>query len=290
MPPPSSRSAWLLLAAGLLASGCSIPGDDQALSRVAFRPAADPIAQPGTTASSIVEEAPLALSPVPASTTTVAPEPPTSAATSRPVVATVPAPTAPAPAPPTTTAAPRPRVVVEQAWTPFAAAGGVTLSHPSSRVERVGFHQSNHEGAQQLEPLPAAVAPATMEARHRLTGSRTAADVVIDPAVEVRAPVSGTVKRAGTYVLYCEHSDDFVVIEPDARPGWEVKVLHIDGVQVAAGDRVMAGETVIAGGPTPLPFESQVDELTTAATAWPHVHIEVIDLAIPDIPSPGGGC
>lgn len=291
MHRPSPLWAWLLLGAGLLASGCSIPGDDQALGRVAFRPAADPAAQPGTTASSIVEEAPPALppAPVPASTTTVAPQPPTSAATTRPVVATVPAPTPAAPAPPPTTPA-RPRVVVEQAWTPFAAAGGVTLYHPSSRVERVGFHQSNHEGAQQLEPLPAAVAPATMEARHRLTGSRTAADVVIDPAVEVRAPVSGTVKRAGTYVLYCEHSDDFAVIEPDARPGWEVKVLHIDGVRVAAGDRVLAGETVIAGGPTPLPFESQVDELTTAATAWPHVHIEVIDLAIPDIPSPGGGC
>ncbi|MBA2437025.1 MAG: hypothetical protein H0V52_01565, partial [Acidimicrobiia bacterium] len=196
-----------------------------------------------------------------------------------------------APAPTTTTTTVPTRSVPDQAWAPFATTGGITLSHPSNRVERVGFHQSNHDGARQLEPLPTAVAPATLEARdRRLTGSRTAADVVIDPDVEVRAPVTGTVKRAGTYVLYCDYSDDYAVIEPDARPGWEVKILHIDGVQVGAGDRVVAGETVIAGGPTPLPFESQVDELTSAATAWPHVHIEVIDLAIPDIPSPGGGC
>ena len=30
--------------------------------------------------------------------------------------------------------------------------------------------------------------------------------------------------------------DDFVVIEPDARPGWEVKMFHIDGVVVGAGN------------------------------------------------------
>lgn len=181
-------------------------------------------------------------------------------------------------------------MVTEQAWTPFATVGGVTLVHPSARVERVGFHQSNHEGARQLEILTTAVEPAVMEGRGRLSGSATAADVVADPAVEIRSPVTGTVKRAGTYVLYCRYSDDFAVIEPDAHPGWEVKILHIDGVRVGEGARVVAGETVIADGPTPLPFGSQVDDLTLAATAWPHAHIEVIDLAIPDIPSPGGGC
>ena len=35
------------------------------------------------------------------------------------------------------------------------------------------------------------------------------------------------------------------MIEPDERPGWEVKILHIDGVAVRAGDRVLAG---VAGG------------------------------------------
>lgn len=192
--------------------------------------------------------------------------------------------------PTTTTTTVPTRVVGEQAWTPFAAVGGITLHHPSTRVERVGFHQSNHEGARDLEPLPTAVEPVVLEDRERLTGPRSAADIVVDPAFEIRSPVDGVVKRAGTYVLYCEHSDDYAVIAPDANPAWEVKLLHIDGVSVRSGDRVVAGETVIAGGPTQLPFESQVDELAPVAPAWPHVHLEVVDPSIPNIPSPGGGC
>lgn len=207
-------------------------------------------------------------------TTTVAPEATTTTTT----------------VPTTTTTAPRRRLVTEQAWTPFASVGGITLHHPGSRVERVGFHQSNHEGAQTQEILPTAVAPTTLESRERLTAERTAADIVVDPAVEVRAPVTGTVLRAGTYVLYCKHADDYLVIEPDAHPGWEVKLLHISGVQVRAGDRVEAGITVVAPHATQLPFESQVDEVRTADPAWPHVHVEVVDPSIPNRPSPGGGC
>ena len=198
-----------------------------------------------------------------------------------------PPPTVVAPAT-TTTAAPRPRPVVEQPWTPYAAVGPLTLVHPSARVEMVAFHESNHDGAQQQEPLPTAARPTTLESRERDTGPRGAADIVADPDVEIRAPVTGRVKRGGSYVLYCDHRDHFVVIEPDARPGWEVKVLHIAGLHVRAGDHVEAGVTVIAPGPTRLPFESQVDEVSSDPP-WPHVHIEVVDPSIPDRPS-GGGC
>ena len=183
-----------------------------------------------------------------------------------------------------TAPAPTRRTVHQQAWTPFATAGGVVLHHPSSRVERVGFHQSNHDGAQQLEPLATAAAPVTLEPRHRRTGARTAADVVADPGTEIRAPVTGRVRRAGTYVLYCRYSDEFVVIEPDDHPGWEVKVLHVDGVAVRAGERVRAGQTVLARRPARLPFASQIDEVT-AQPPWPHVHLEVVDPSIPDRPS-----
>lgn len=195
-----------------------------------------------------------------------------------------------APAPATTTTTVPTRSVTDQAWVPFATTGGITLSHPSNRVERVGFHQSNHEGAQPLATLPSAVSPLTMEARERLTSAQTAADVVIDPAGEVRAPVTGRVKRSGTYTLYCKYSDDYAVIAPDANPSLEVKILHIDGVRVRSGDRVDAGVTVIARRATQLRFESQVDELRTVDPAWPHVHIEVIDPSIRNVPSPGGGC
>jgi hypothetical protein len=169
---------------------------------------------------------------------------------------------------------------------------GMTLVHPSRRVERVAFHESNHDGARHLEPTTTAVRPTVLETRDRGTGPQTAADVVIDPDLEVLAPVTGTVKRAGTYTLYCRWSDEYVVIVPDGADWdhWDVKVLHIVGVQVRAGDHVVAGETVIAARPHVLEFESQVDELRTGEPAWPHVHIEAVDPTVPDRPSPGGGC
>ena len=189
-----------------------------------------------------------------------------------------------APAPPTT----RGRTVHEQAFTPFAEVGGIVLRHPAARVERIGYHQSNHDGARELEPMPTSTEQLTLEARERATTGRTAADVVVDPDGEIRSPVSGRVLSAGTYVLYCDYRDDFVVIQPDDRPAWQVKVLHIDGVAVRQGGRVSAGETVLAPRATRLPFASQVEE-TAAQPAWPHVHIEVIDPSIRDIPS-GKGC
>lgn len=162
----------------------------------------------------------------------------------------------------------------------------MTLTHPGALVERVAFHQSNNDGARQLTALPTAVAPTVLDDRERDTGSAGAADIVVAPGSEIRAPVTGRVKRAGRYVLYCKYSDDYVVIEPDDRPGWEVKILHIDGVQVRAGNRVVAGQTVLAPRATQLPFESQVDEVRTADPAWPHVHVEVVDPTIHDRPGP----
>lgn len=181
------------------------------------------------------------------------------------------------------------RNLVAQHGEPMASFDEVTLLHPSNRIERIGFHQSNHDGARQLVPAETAVNPLVLESRDRGTGSRTAADVVVEPGTAIRAPVSGTVLRAGGYILYCEYHDDFVVIEPDAHPGWELKLLHISGVAVGKGDRVEAGVTVLAPAATPLPFDSQVDEFT-AEPSWPHVHIELVDPSIPDRPSSGGGC
>src|SRR5690606_14005489 len=122
-----------------------------------------------------------------------------------------------------------------------------------------------------------------LESRGRLASARTAADVVVEPGVELRAPVSGVVKRAGTYTLYCKYRDDYLVIAPDVNPAWEVKMLHIDGVLVRTGDRVEAGVTVVAPRATILPFESQVDEHRTGDPAWPHTHIEVVDPSIPNV-------
>ncbi len=181
------------------------------------------------------------------------------------------------------------RAVVEQAWVPLARTASVTIVHPASRVERVGFHEASHDGAQHLNVLPTAVAPMIQETRGRGTDPQTAVDIVVDPAIEIRSPVTGTVKRGGSYVLYCKYSDSYLVIAPDADPALEVKLLHIQGVSVRKGQRVVAGQTVVAAHATQLPFESDIDGFT-ADPAWPHVHVEVVDPRIPDKPTPGGGC
>ena len=138
-----------------------------------------------------------------------------------------------APSPTTTAPSPAPSVEahpVTMTW------DGIDLRVPSAGTELVGFHQSNNDGARDLDAVSSSPVPTVvLESRERGTGRRSAADVVVDPDDELRAPVTGTVVRAGTYTLYCDTLDDFAVIEPEGRPGIEVKMLHIDGVQVQAG-------------------------------------------------------
>ena len=170
----------------------------------------------------------------------------------------------------------------------FALAGDLEVRMPVSRYETVGFHESGHDGAFQLEVVNLDDW-STLASRGRGTGSRTAADIVARVDEPVMAPIDGTVIRAGSYTLYCDYTDNFVVIEPSGRPGWELKIFHFSGLQVGVGDEVIASDTMIATGGRILPFVSQVDEFT-AEPSNPHVHIEVIDTSIPDRPSSGGGC
>jgi biotin carboxyl carrier protein len=264
----------LALAALVALAGCGGAGGEEA--RLVREPVVDAAASAASDTTAVAAPA----APVPETTAPPAAPPPEPAPppTGAPVVE--PPPIVP----------PAPRVVHTPEWgTPFATAAGLTLVHPAAAVERVGFHESNHDGAQTFVAAPTAAAPVELESRERDTAPNSAADIVVDPEGEIRAPVSGVVKRSGGYILYCRHRDDYVVIAPDGQPDLEVKVLHINGVQVAPGQRVEAGQTVLAPRPTQLPFESQVDE-TTASPAWPHVHLEVVDPRIKDRPSPGGGC
>jgi hypothetical protein len=216
------------------------------------------------------------------------PAPSTTTTTSTSVPTTTTSTTTTTTAPPPTTAAAAGRHITEQPWVPFAVGGDVTLHYPSSRVEHVGFHQSNDEGSQHLEALPG-VDATTLEDRERGTDRQGSADVVVDPDSEIRAPVSGTVISSGSYVLYCDKYDYFINIEPDDHPGWKVRILHITGLDVANGDRVEAGVTVLAPHARQLPFASQVDDIRTADPPWPHVHMEVVDPNIPNVPNPGSG-
>lgn len=231
----------------------------------------DPVVGPASsTSSSSSTDSTTTSTGVEASTTTAAP-----AATTT---------SAPAPPPTTSTTHPHPaRVVVEQAWVPYASVGPVQLTHPADRVEAIGFHQSGHDGAQMQTALPSARRWFVMGDRERDTGATGAADIVVEPGRQIRVPVTGTVIRAGTYTLYCDEVDQYAVIEPDARPGWEVKVLHIEGLSVRKGQHVEAGVTPVAAHARVLPFASQVEE-DTGLPAWPHVHVEVVDPSIPDRP------
>lgn len=183
----------------------------------------------------------------------------------------------------------RGHAVVEQPWVPFAKVDGLPLVHPADRVERLGFHQASDPRTVQMVPLGSAVRPKLLPSRGRGTNGHSAVDIVVHPTSVIRSPVDGVVKRAGTYNLYCKTPDAFIVISPDKRPDLEVKILHVSGLRVRAGDRLEAGRTAIAKRPTKLPFGSQVDAFT-AEPSWPHVHLETARLAVPDArPQPGAG-
>ncbi len=170
----------------------------------------------------------------------------------------------------------------------FALAGTVPLFDPAQRVIRVGFHQASDVRDRMLTIARTAIAPVVMASRGRGTAARTAADIVVEPQELIYAPVSGIVKRAGNYHLYCKYPDSFAVISPAGHPELEVKMLHITGLHVRPGDRVTQGKTVIASHATKFPFVSEVDVFTHQHL--PHVHIEVTPLAIPSaVPQPGKG-
>ena len=232
---------------------------------------------PTPTAAPTATAAPTS-TPTPAPTATVAPTP---------TVTPTPGPT-PTPLP-TPTATPIPRSVHEQAFEQFAVIDRIPLRYPAAIVETVGFHESGHDGSKPWPVNDVGSDWTVLDSRERDTHPRSAADVVVAPDTEIRSPVTGTVVAAQTYVLYCEHSDDLLFIEPDEQPGWQVRIFHISGLQVSVGDRVEAGLTVIAPRATQLPFVSQVDD-ETAEPSWPHVHIEIVDPSIPDRPTATPGC
>ncbi len=170
----------------------------------------------------------------------------------------------------------------------LATVAGLTLRAPAAVVERAGFHQSSHPGALRMEASdPAPIRTSVMASRNRGTDRQGAIDVAVEPSTAVVAPIAGTVARAGEYILYCRYRDGFVVINPDGRPDLEVKVLHVQGVAVGAGDRVEVGQRLAARA-TRFPFVSQIDELT-GEPSWPHVHVEVVDPSVPRNSS-GGTC
>lgn len=182
------------------------------------------------------------------------------------------------------------------AWrgTVMASFEDVDLMLPSPHVDMVGFHEAASATAHELElgarpDVDLGVQEVSFEdvdddletmvlpARGRATGSATAVDVAMPAGREVVSPISGTVESVEPYLLYGRHPDTRIVITPDGRPDLKLVVLHVTGHEVAVGDRVTAGKTVLAASATPFPFESQIDRFVedNIGRATPHVHLEV---------------
>jgi hypothetical protein len=173
----------------------------------------------------------------------------------------------------------------------FATFGGLDLYLPSETPVVVGFHEAATDEALTMEPVGETKsndnttkfepggdedgAPyRVLASRGRAHAATSAVDVVMRDDDPVHSPVSGTVTDVRPYVLYGGHRDVRLEIAPADAPELRIVMIHIDDVEVAAGDDVVAGETVLAGTARPFPFGSQIDRFTEP-DRWPHVHIEV---------------
>lgn len=160
----------------------------------------------------------------------------------------------------------------------LGTARDVELVSPTPLAVLAGFHQATGGGTEALTPLEASDdAPTPVDvlaSRGRGTHPTSAVDIAVPEDEPVLATVDGEVRAVSTYQLYGASRDVIVVIVPDAAPEIEVKVLHLDDAQVEVGERVVAGETVIASRARHLPFGSQIDGVL--GEKLPHVHIEVV--------------
>jgi hypothetical protein len=217
----------------------------------------------------------------------------------------VPTPPPPAVTPPSATPPPAtpPPATPPPATPPLARLGDLDLWLPAAEPLVVGYHEAAHVSAEAVAPvgrlvedhnttrtdLPddATAGPGyvVLSSRGRAAGPTSAIDVVLPEGTEVLAPVTGSVVDVRSYVLYGAHQDLRIEIVPDARPDLRLVIIHLDGVHVAVGDRVVGGVSPIAATPRSFPFSSHIDR-ETEPERHPHVHLE---LQPRDRPRPGDG-
>lgn len=179
---------------------------------------------------------------------------------------------------------------------PMATVGELLVHLPSPDVLLVGYHEASLDGALEMRPVgrvesnanttkfappPNDAAGATyhvMSSRGRRFPATSAVDLVMDDGTDVLAPVDGIVTDVRPYQLYGVHDDTRIEIQPTAAPHLRVVMIHVAGVQVRAGDRLVAGVTLLADTPNHFPFASHVDRYLERAL--PHVHVEVKDPAL----------
>ena len=112
------------------------------------------------------------------------------------------------------------------------------------------------------------------DSRSRGTYSTTAVDVGARAGCEARAPVTGTVVEAKSYLLYDAYPDCRVKIIPDGQPDLVVAVLHLGSTRVSPGDRVTAAVTVV-GTVNDLSRYLRSDLALYNGEDGNHVHVQV---------------
>lgn len=170
---------------------------------------------------------------------------------------------------------------------PFASVDGIELVLTSPAAKIVGFHQASYPDALTMVPMGRALALdngsvgyvgaegpnfVVMSSRGRPTSATSAVDIAQEAGSVVVSPVSGTVAAVSNYALYGRYPDARIELIPEGRPDLRIVVLHVTGPRVGPGQRVEAGQTVVASTATSFPFTSHVDRY--AGGRPPHVHVE----------------
>lgn len=115
----------------------------------------------------------------------------------------------------------------------------------------------------------------------------TAADIGAKPGALVFAPITGEITQVKPYLLYNEHQDYEIHIQPTGWPGIDVVLIHVDKPVIKVGDRVIGGVTQLA----------QVRKLSDRVTpqiseytidGGDHVHLQLNKIAAPGQVTAGG--
>ncbi len=178
--------------------------------------------------------------------------------------------------------------------TPLATLGSLRLVVPAPEARLIGFHEASLPGVLDLDPAgilqsndnttrfvpgpddPTGQPYVVLSSRGRVHGPSTAVDVVIEDDQPILSPVDGVVTDVRDYQLYSRYPDTRIEIQPDAAPHLRIVMIHVTGVTATAGDRVVAGRSILAAGPNRFSFSSHIDRYLDPER-WPHVHIEVKD-------------
>lgn len=180
---------------------------------------------------------------------------------------------------------------------PFASVPelGLTLDlyAPYKKIRGIGYHESSHTRAYSLTPIGQCIRNDNawdvdvpldsqaelptyyiMESRGEYAAGTTVADIAMDPGTQVLAPVSGTVVKIESKVIYDEYQDLQIEVIPDGLPNVRVAFLHIDQIRIKVGEKITQGKTVMGIPRDWRPFfASELDDYVKPP--MPHVHIQV---------------